>query len=142
MNIIILYDTLTGTTHETAEVIAKELETLGHRVTLHRPSIHGRQPQLDGRDLIILGSPTYGDGQLEANMAMFTNSFSCDFSHQKVAVFGLGDRSYPQFCQATELLEAWVAKNHGTLVAPILKVDCFAKDVTPVTTWVRELVTK
>ncbi len=70
-------------------------------------------------DLLILGMPTWYDGELQGDWEEFiTEIQKIDFSGKKVAFFGLGDQygyaSY--FCDALGLFSELVEKQGGKLV--------------------------
>lgn len=139
MKIKLIFETQTGTTQYVAETIQQQLTAKGHQVDLHSVRASGYQPVLDGYQAVILGAPTYDDGKLETAMKVLTTRYTADLSKYKVAVFGLGNSSYPIFCAAAPLLEEWVKKNNGTVVIPSLKVDGFPDNLAPITQWVDQL---
>ncbi len=70
-------------------------------------------------DLLILGMPTWYDGELQGDWEEYiTEMNGIDFTGKKVAFFGLGDQygyaSY--FCDALGLFAEIVEKNGGTLI--------------------------
>lgn len=125
MTIKIIFETQNGSTQYVAEVMQSQLQKLGHQVHLHSVKYQGNEPSLEGMDVVIFGAPTYDDGKLEKKMLEFITAFNPDFTQQKVAVFGLGNRTYPQFCVAADILEDWVKKNGGQLLVETLRVDGF-----------------
>lgn len=139
MKILIVYETLTGTTQYVAELMSDRLTELGHQVTLHSVRYQGNQPELASFDVLIFGAPTYDDGKLEQGMKVFITKTKFDFSPKKVAVFGLGNSTYPQFCTAADILSDWVRQQQGQLLLPTLKVDGFPDDTSPILDWVTEL---
>lgn len=141
MNVLILFETQTGTTQYVAETVAKELTTAGHTVKLHSLKYDGKQLDFAQYQLVLIGAPTYDDGLLEVTMRQYIRENKPDFRTQKVAVFGLGDSSYPQFCTAARFLETWVKTCGGRPLIPTLKVDGFPDDLSPILAWTRELIT-
>ncbi len=81
---------------------------------------------LTSYDVIILGSSTWGQGELQDDFAGFYDAMSEEtFSGKKVAVFGCGDRDmFPDcFCNAVDLI-ADKAKECGAHVAePLFRID-------------------
>jgi flavodoxin I len=140
MNIKIIFETQTGTTQYVAETIQKQLTAAGHQVLLHSVKYDGPQPALEGVDAVIFGAPTYDDGMLEKTMREFIRQYSPDLSTKKIAVFGLGNSTYPQFCVAADMLNQWVRTKGGQPLLAPLKVDGFPDDLTPITTWVQQLL--
>jgi flavodoxin len=139
MNIIIVFETQTGTTQYVSEVMQKLLEQGGHKVTLHSVKYKGMEPDFTGQEVILFGAPTYEDGKLENSMKTFTARFNKDLSAYKVAVFGLGNSFYPLFCKAADALEEWVLKNNGKPLLPALRVDGFPDNLKPIEEWVNTL---
>ena len=142
MNILIVYETQNGTTQYVAETIQKQLQELGHTATLHSVRVQGMEPKLDQYDAVLFGAPTYEDGKLENTMRVYTAKTSTDFSQKKVAVFGLGNSFYPQFCTSASLLAEWVQKNKGVVLLDPLKIDGFPDNLEPIQTWVKQLAEK
>ena len=136
MKVKIIYETQTGTTQYVAEEMKKQFQKLGHEAVLHSVRYDGPNPEVEGFDALLFGAPTYEDGKLETTMRVFIARFSADLSKYKVAVFGLGNSSYPQFCTSAKILEEWVVSNKGTVAIPALKIDGFPDDLQPIQKWV------
>jgi flavodoxin I len=140
MNIKIIYETQTGTTQYVAEVMEDTLKTAGHTVTLHSVRYQGNKPVLDGVDVVLFGAPTYEDGKLETAMNVFTKTDNVDLSKYKVAVFGLGNSTYPLFCKSAGILKEWVESKGGKVVVEPLMIDGFPDDITPIQDWIKRLL--
>jgi flavodoxin len=140
MNVKIIYETQTGTTQYVAEVMESVLKTLGHQVTLHSVRTKGNQPELEGFDLVLFGSPTYEDGKLENAMNVFTKTFHSDLSKYKIGVFGLGNSTYPLFCKSAEILQQWVEGQGGKVLTEPLMIDGFPDDISPISEWVKKVL--
>lgn len=139
MNVLIVYETQTGTTQYVAELIQAQLVKLGHQVDLHSIRYQGSQPEFAKYQVVIMGAPTYDDGKLEQGMRVFITRCKEDFSNHQVATFGLGNSSYPQFCIAADILEAWMVEHHGSLIVPTLRVDGFPDDTQPIESWAQAI---
>jgi|GEM_PF-599869 len=139
MRIKIIYETQTGTTQYVSEVMQEKLTELGHQVDLHSVRYDGHSPDIIGYDALLIGAPTYEDGKLETAMRVFIARFTPNLSTYKVAVFGLGNSTYPQFCTSATILEDWVKKHGGTPLMPALKIDGFPDDLAPIEKWIAEL---
>lgn len=120
--ILIVYGSTTGNTEMVAEQIMDHLEA-------HNPVMQDvadtQSEDLEKYDAIIMGSSTWDDGLLQTDFREFAKNLSADLSNKKIAVFGLGDSSYPDFCEAASLLEELVAKQGGELIIESLKIDGF-----------------
>ncbi len=139
MRVKIIYETQTGTTQYVAEVMQKTLQKFGHQVELHSLRYQGSNPSIEGYDVLLFGAPTYEDGKIETGMRVFITKFSASLQPYKVAVFGLGNSTYPQFCIAANILEDWVKKQQGALVVPPLRIDGFPDNLSPIEHWLNEL---
>ena|SRR5579859_1511338 len=139
MNIKIIYETQNGNTQYVAEVMQKQLAQIGHSVALHSAKYSGFQPDLANTQALLFGAPTYDDGYLEKTMRDMIAQFNPDLSNFKTAIFGLGNRIYPQFCKSADVLEEWVKKNNGTPAVSSLRIDNFPDDLTPIQQWVNQL---
>lgn len=99
----IFYGTSTGNTREVAEMIASRLgvkDSDVHDVASVAPS------ELGNYDVIILGSPTYGSGELQDDWYDFiTGAEQLDLKGKTVAVFGCGDENMSDtFCDAVGII--------------------------------------
>jgi len=142
MNILIVFETQNGTTQYVAEVMEKQLQDAGHKVNLHSIRSKGMKPDLTGVDVVLYGAPTYDDGLLEQTMRNYISQDNPDLSQKKVAVFGLGNKFYPQFCYSAKFLAEWVEKNHGVLMVENLMLDAFPDNLEPVHSWVEQILQK
>lgn len=98
----IFFGTDTGNTRKVAKTIAKQLgEVAGKPDNIKNVSVD----DLLAYDVLILGSPTYGDGELPGLTAgtstesweeFLPNLSGADFSGKTIALYGLGDQAgYP-----------------------------------------------
>lgn len=96
----IFYGSSTGTTQSLAEQIA--LKTGVSKADTH--DVADAAPDtIDGYDCLLLGSSTWGDGDLQDDWYGFLDKIKTrDLSGKTVALFGCGDsESYPDtFCNA------------------------------------------
>lgn len=95
----IFYGSTTGTTAELSGLIAKQMGVDSvdiHDVAKTAPSA------VAPYDLLILGCSTWGDGDMQADMADFLDGVqSLDLSDKYVALFGSGDETMSDtFCNA------------------------------------------
>lgn len=98
----IFFGTDTGNTRKVAKTIAKQLgDVAGKPDNIKNVSVD----DLLAYEVLILGSPTYGDGELPGLTAgtstesweeFLPNLSAADFSGQTIALYGLGDQAgYP-----------------------------------------------
>lgn len=95
----IFYGSETGTTKEVAHRLAEALgvaEMDVHDVAATAPSVLGDY------DVLVLGSSTWGAGEVETDWFGFLDGASAlDLSGHKIAIFGCGDESMSDtFCNA------------------------------------------
>lgn len=137
---IIIYGSSTGNTEKLAQFLAKELE---QRFSVTIKDVIDTQPQdmLD-KDIVILGSSTWYDGELQEDFQEFYEVMdTVDLNGKKAAVFGAGDSSWEQFCRAVDILEEKVAEINGRLVVPGFKWDgdIYEQAATEIKEWGKQL---
>lgn len=100
----IFYGSTTGTTEAVAQDIAKQLGVAAADVH----NVAGASAdETDKYDMLVLGSSTWGSGDLQDDWYGFLDALKTrNLSGKKVALFGCGDSScYPEtFCDAVGLL--------------------------------------
>ncbi|MDE6301414.1 MAG: flavodoxin [Muribaculaceae bacterium] len=111
----IFYGSTTGTTADIASRIAKALgvaEEDVHNVAEVRPSELGKY------DFIILGSSTWGDGDLQEDWGDFIDAVEAmALDGKKIALFGCGDESMTDtFCNAVGEIYDRVKGTGATIV--------------------------
>lgn len=122
MKILLVYGTLSGSTMTAADIITATLRSGGHDVSeLSADAAH--KDLLQTSDVVIIGSPSWEDegkdGQPLPEVRLFLESVTAEeLSGKKVAIFGLGDISYPHFCGAVDVLEAKLKERN---VAPFIQ---------------------
>lgn len=146
MKILQVYGTLSGSTMTAAELIGNTLRAAGHDVdVLSVESV--AKDSVKNYDALIVGSPSWEDqgkdGQPLPEITAFLGSLTTqDLLNKKVALFGLGDISYPHFCGAIDVIESKL-KELG--VAPLiesLKIDRYyslPENEQKVKTWAEKL---
>lgn len=140
MKIKVVYATEVGTTRYVAEIIKETLDQEGHQVELYELSPFSRKPLFEETDVIILGSPTYYNGQPQEYMIDFLANFNFDLRNYKVAIFSLGDKGYQDFCGSAKKIEEWVVANHGKVSGQILKIDGYPGQTDFIRQWVKEMI--
>ena len=124
--ILIAYGSTTGNTAEVADWIAENLRGKGLDVTAEDCAGLSFDDLCAGYDLVVLGSPTYGDDPIEIQEdiePLLDDLEKTSISGKKVAVFGCGDRSYTHFCGVVDVIEGRVKDCGGSLVVDSLRVD-------------------
>lgn len=111
----IFYGSATGTTAEAAHKIAKALgveEQDIHNVADSRPT------DVAPYDVLVLGSSTWGSGELEDDWYDFLDGIQAlDFSGKKIALFGCGDETMSDtFCDAVGTLYERLVPTHADFI--------------------------
>ena len=110
-----------STTGMTEAVAGKVAETLGAQAF----NVNAGDAAAFDAELLVLGTSTWGVGDLQDDWAAQLDAAKASFAGKKVAAFGLGDSVgfADSFCVAAETL-ASAAKDAGaTLVGEVLKLD-------------------
>ncbi len=137
--VLIVYGSTTGNT----EMVAEELsDNLGDHEVEVQDVAETSPEDLTAYDLLVLGSSTWDDGLLQPDFREFVEDLDVDLSGKKVAIFGLGDSNYPDFCEAANILEEKVSAMKGELAVDTLRIDGFPdepENETKVEAWAAEL---
>ena len=120
---IVVYGSTTGNTEQMASWITEMLAGLGYVVTMKNVT-DASPSELADYDLILLGSSTWGEGELQEDFEPFYEQMDgISLKGKKAAVFGPGDSSYEQFCKAVDMLEEKLRELEAVVVVEGLKVD-------------------
>ena len=122
MNVLIVYGSTTGNTERVAELIN---ENLAHDADVVEVSgVHLND--IKQADLVLFGSSTWGDGELQDDFDVFIKNLNDDLLVGKnVAVFGCGDEdSYPDaFCHATDIIREKAEECGANVIAENLRIN-------------------
>ena len=123
MKTIVVYGSTTGNNANIAGMIHETLAGGGIDALLC--NVNEVQPAIMKEyDVIVIGSSTWGDGELQDDMMAFhDNMASIDLQGKKFATFGVGEDSWPNFCTAPEILFDRMKKCGAESVFEILKVN-------------------
>ncbi len=142
-NITIVFGSTTGNTETAAEMIQSTLSGKGATVSLHNVSA-APADALASADLILLGSSTWGEGELQDDFIDFYDGMNKDqFADKEVAVFGCGDSAmFPHvFCEAVTMIEAKSNDCGAKVVVEGLKIDGDVSDnADQIEAWAAALV--
>ncbi|WP_027338967.1 flavodoxin [Halonatronum saccharophilum] len=120
---IVIYGSTMGNT----ETLAIETgEVLKDRYNIVIKDVKEVSPEeLEGFDLIVFGSSTWGAGELQDDFYDFYNKLEgIDLSGKKGAAFGPGDKAYGEFfCQAVDMLEEKLEELGAQIVVDGFKWD-------------------
>ncbi|MCM3668621.1 flavodoxin domain-containing protein [Mesobacillus maritimus] len=123
MKCVIVYTSVTGNTKELAEnlyqsFLSKEVDIQIYRIEQFSTTY------LNEYDAIVIGTYTWGNGQVPQEMRRLYRAFEMFEKKDKItAVFGTGDSFYPHYCGAVDQFRDMLYV-HSNLAAT-LKVELF-----------------
>ncbi|MFB4213192.1 flavodoxin [Shouchella sp. JSM 1781072] len=121
VRICLVFASMSGNTEDMAVLIKQELEKEGIEVILEEMDGYSADQLVDFNG-VILGSYTWGDGDLPYEAEEFEEELATlDLGSMPSAVFGSGDRNYPAYCEAVNLLEETLQKAGAILICDSLK---------------------
>ncbi len=123
---IVVYGSSSGETEWVSEIIADVLRENGIEVTLKDVTELGEPEDILNYDLILIGSSTWGLGELQRDMKVFEPELrKLNLAGKFAAAFGPGDRiGYPDhFCRAVDIIEDDLIRCGAEIIMPPLKVD-------------------
>lgn len=137
---LVIYGTTTGNTEMLAEEIVSELKSKEIDATM-KNVMDTNINELSDYDVILLGSSTWEEGELQDDFTTFYSDLKMmNLKGKKVAVFGPGDSSYENFCEAVNILEKCLEKCEADLLLDGLKIDGEIYDSTEkITKWAQQL---
>ncbi|WP_338470737.1 flavodoxin domain-containing protein [Niallia sp. XMNu-256] len=121
MKIAIVYASQTGNTEELVHILYKLFRKHGVNVEVYKINEFPLDtlPDYDG---IIVGTYTWGDGEIPTEMASLYQAFeNQDVSHVTTGIIGTGDRFYAHFCGAVDRFRDMLYVH--TQLAVTLKVE-------------------
>ncbi|KAB2331804.1 MULTISPECIES: flavodoxin [Bacillaceae] len=122
-NILLIFASMSGNTEEMADLIGAAIKETGTSITIKEVSDCHAQELLN-YDAIILGSYTWGDGDLPYEFEDFYDDMEgLQLTGKKAAVFGSGDTFYPAYCNAVDLLIERLTSCGADVVTEGLKVE-------------------
>ena len=142
MKILILYATYSGGTEMASTALAESLSQKGYEVTKKDVS-ETTAEEIAAHEFIVLGSPSWGEGQPHDYFLELPKRLPGEFlKGKKVAIFGLGDSSFPLFCGAVTHLQEIAVKAGGVVEQPLLKIDNYFINQTDANTQLEEWIAK
>ena len=113
MKVGVVYHSMSGNTEEMATIIAREAERYDHDVKLVSvKDLEKAREAIEWSDFALLGTFTWGDGELPQTMRQALRSFIKEkpIAFPPVAVFGTGDSQFPKFCRSVDEVAYHVGK--------------------------------
>jgi len=136
---LIIYGTETGNSKK----IASQLQATFKKNKIQAKAIDVFQydsTKLEKENLALFVMSTQGEGEFPQNAVGFYEKLqnsTIDLSNLSYAVFGLGDSSYPLFCNAGIMLDEVLAEKGAKRLLPLVKADVDFADL--VVEWVSDL---
>lgn len=124
----IVYASMTGNTEACADIVADKLEALGFEVECDECSSVDAS-DFEDADLVIIGTYTYGDGELPDEIVdLYEDLEDVDLSGKIYGCFGSGDTFYDDFCICVDMFEERLALTGATKGADLVRVDLSPED--------------
>ena len=123
--IVLIYGSTTGNTETLAESVKEGLESSGVEIVVKEVSTSNPEEMKD-YDGIVLGSSTWGEGELQDDFVDFEEGMGkVKLESKKAAVFGPGDSEIyaDSFCAAVDILEERLKNCGAEIVSGSLKID-------------------
>lgn len=140
--VLVLYATMSGNTEKIAQHIAQEIPKVIHDMEISLVNMmEATEDVFSEYDLVFVGSSTWTDGEFNPIAEEFFNRFKdtqINLDMKKIAIFGLGESYYPEFCTVVEKIAEIIKSKNGDIVGEQLKLDGYVDDnmLEVVTTWV------
>ncbi|WP_136669036.1 sulfite reductase flavoprotein subunit alpha [Flavobacterium sp. H122] len=131
---LIVYGTETGNSKK----VASQIQAAFKKNKIQAKNIDVAQfdvAKLQKETLVLFVVSTQGEGEFPQNAAGFYESLkasSASLDKLSYAVFGLGDSSYPLFCNAGVLLDEVLAEKGAKRLLPLVKADVDYAGLIPI----------
>jgi len=124
---VIVYGSVTGLNEEIAHTLAKEIENK-YEVRLI-DALDAMPQDLENADVLLLGSSTWGVGQLQMDMIP-VNDFLQNMNpkSKRAAAFGVGDSAYKKYCYAVIILEKSLKSAGAQIIQKGYRCDKYFDD--------------
>ena len=118
--ILEVYGSTTGNTESIAHAIEAKLQAAGNDVTVVNAADAQADGLADGYDAVLFGASCWGDEDIAA---LFENADKMNLKGKKIAAFASGDRSYPHFCGAVDVVEETGKKLGAEIITDGLRIE-------------------
>lgn len=123
IKVLIVFGSSKGRTGRIAEILSEALAEKG-LTTVLKNVFEARPEELLDYRYIVLGSSTYGQGDLQSDFLDFERGMDdLDLTGIKAAIFGSGNSRYAYYAEAVDILEAKVKIQGARLVLPSFRQD-------------------
>ncbi|MBQ9537453.1 MAG: flavodoxin [Desulfovibrionaceae bacterium] len=142
--VLMVFGSTTGNTESIAHLIEKELASKGHTVNVLNAANADPNGLAQGYDLVLMGCSAWGEDEVEMqdDFATFFEGFDkMGLNGAKVAAFASGDREYPHFCGAADVICDRAQELGATIVTDSLKLEGDGSgDAQDIESYVNELI--
>ncbi len=141
IKVLIVFGSSKGRTGRIAEILSDALSGKGLTPVL-KNVFEAKSDELLEYPYIVLGSSTYGQGDLQQDFLDFERGMDdLDLTGIKAAVFGSGNSRYAYYAEAVDILEAKVKIQGARLILPSFRQDMMIEspDGEEVLQWAEEL---
>ncbi|MCR4666449.1 MAG: flavodoxin [Desulfovibrio sp.] len=124
--VLMVFGSTTGNTESIAHMIEKKLANGGHEVTVLNSADANPEHLAKGYDCVLMGCSAWGDEEVEMQddfATFFEGIETMDLKGVKVAAFASGDKSYPNFCGAADVIVERSKELGAELIADSLKLE-------------------
>ena len=143
---LVAFGSLTGNTAEVADWVAEALQARGIETTMVDAADAKPAGLCSPYDLVVFGCPTYGEDEVEIQEdfePILDALEATGVAGKKVAVFGLGDDTYDNFCGAVDQIESRVRDCRGSIVVSALKInDPHDEHKSEIRDWAKQVAQK
>lgn len=121
--VIVVYASMSGNTEKIADFIIDKLKDFQF-IIVRKEMEYCEAAELLSYDGILIGSYTYGDGEIPFEAEAFYEELSqMNLTGKKAAVFGSGDSAYSIFCGAVSEFEEQLKNVGATIVKEGLRME-------------------
>ena len=125
-NVLMVFGSTTGNTENIAHLVEKKLSTAGHTVTLMNAADTKPDNLAKGYDAVLMGCSAWGEDEVEMQddfASFFEGLDKMPLKGVKVASFASGDKEYPHFCGATDVIVERAKELGAEIIADSLKLE-------------------
>ncbi|MBR3665281.1 MAG: flavodoxin [Desulfovibrio sp.] len=125
-NVLMVFGSTTGNTESIAHLVEKKITQAGHTVTVLNCADANPEHLAKGYDAVLMGCSAWGeeDVEMQDDFADFFESFDkMDLNGAKVTSFASGDKEYPHFCGACDLIVDRARELGAEIIADSLKLE-------------------
>jgi sulfite reductase (NADPH) flavoprotein alpha-component len=138
--LLVLYGSQTGTAERLAREVAAESAQQGFTAKVLEMNACTRE-ELANQKRVLIVTSTWGDGDPPDNAAQFWSLLNSaqapSLESTKFAVFGLGDRNYPDFCGAGKKFDARLDQLGAKRLHP--RIDSAGDHDSQIKTWMARM---